>query len=52
MQPDNNLSIAPRSDLSEGRGIGAGDFDGDGLPDLAIQTHSGLQLFRSLPVRE
>lgn len=49
---DRELTIAPIADLAGGRGLGAGDFNGDGLLDLAIQTDSGLQLYQSLPVRQ
>jgi hypothetical protein len=49
---DRRFTLTPLPDLPGGRGIGAGDFDGDGLLDLAIQSEGGLQLYRSLPVRQ
>ncbi|MEP7119533.1 MAG: VCBS repeat-containing protein [Byssovorax sp.] len=52
VKSDRSFTIAPLTDLPGGRGIGVGDFDRDGLQDLAIQTDGGLQLYRSLPVRQ
>ena len=33
--------------FSQGRGIAAGDFNGDGWPDLAIADNQGIRLYRN-----
>lgn len=51
VKSDRGFTSSPIANLAGGRGLGAGDFNGDGLLDLAIQTDRGLQLYQSLPVR-
>jgi uncharacterized membrane protein YraQ (UPF0718 family) len=33
--------------FSQGRGVAAGDFNGDGWPDLAVADNQGVRLFRN-----
>ena len=33
--------------FSQGRGLAAGDFNGDGWPDLAVANNQGIQLYRN-----
>ena len=44
------LELERIQDLPEASAIAAGDFDGDGVVDIALHSQEGITLYRSLPV--
>ncbi len=47
--PDRSFVATPIADLPAGYGVATGDFDRDGVTDVAMLTTFGLHLFRGQP---
>lgn len=47
---ERRLDVQAMKGLPRGLSLATGDFDRDGVPDLAVHTLEGLKFFRSVPV--